>query len=79
MNCPECGAEHDAKVERRIASNSRLSNLHRRDMFAAAAMTGLLAKEDRDTWPDLTFNVFETLADTAFAIADAMLKAREEQ
>jgi hypothetical protein len=53
---------------------SAASNLTTRDYFAAKAMQGELAcqtQADGDTWNDL-----DRLAQRAYRIADAMLKAR---
>jgi hypothetical protein len=50
-----------------------------RDYFAAKAMQGLAA-QDLSLTPDATSdNLFDAVAADAYAFADAMLKAREQQ
>jgi len=43
-----------------------------RDYFAAKAMQGMMADHTRDNYP-------EEIAERAYKIADAMIKAREEE
>jgi hypothetical protein len=48
-----------------------------RDSFAAAALTGILAKSFGDmTWQDLPISACNSTAKVAYAVADAMLRER---
>ena len=65
--CGACGHHH-----------TRKDGLSLRDYFAAAALTGLLAKGDPEYQPGEGYRaVGKYIQDKAFKIADSMLAARE--
>lgn len=58
-----------------VSDLKNLVNANLRDMFAAAALQGLLASCNGPAWG----NHMIPIADTAYAYADQMMKARESK
>jgi hypothetical protein len=65
---------HRQAAEREEKRNPLASKMSLRDHFAAKAMQGLMGRVWGELPPE---ELFKTWATSAYALADAMLKARE--
>lgn len=79
--CNQCGNNPCVCGEKFVSSILLYEGMSLRDYFAAKAMQGMMSAHNQNgEWTgcgDIKMN--EILSETAYSVADAMLKAREEK